>query len=647
MKASRVLLLAFLVLIMALSLTGGRDRSIDLANALFEAGQLRVLDAEESQNLERFITAVLVTAGAKPVFAINEPYRKGRLNLYIVEGSRARGAAIARGNAAYVASSDIVFVDSLYFDFGNNRTFAAAENDLTGRLLTTMRVHAFFVLTHELGHRQLGHSWNWRGWFSSEGSHAREIEADDFAVAVLKQLYATDDSRDKSGIPAPVSSLTGVFGEEMTPLQRISDHFSYSVALLADDIFDSPFPILTASGTHPAYITRLRALITRLKADAQKSADEEAVRSLALSEAVTAATYKLVSMQPVEIELDNPVQHAYLDAHYLYLVGNDGHPIHRLALSSMRRGFQHRVQLPAPQRTATVRYAWAGQEGEALLLLRDGLLRQIDVASGETRSERDLRGELGDNSCIKRFLPAPGGSGAAYFSFCRKGHPHALRIGADGSLNSSDLRQLAAEAHKVLRGADVPAERIEVIALERDASTQPTLIYVLGDEAYALTLKAAFEPVALKLLALTAAELPAAVSNGEVSGTPGAIISDADGQPYYVKGTPIFRDIGVYDAQTRSDKAIASVDLSPGVDETLMEQRLDVHSSFCIGQNRIILNLADNGAYLMDFAARSLLPLRRHGFKAMEQIGANSQGDWIYFRKYEKRILLFRSDGNE
>lgn len=647
MRVWRLLLLAMVLVLMAVLLSTGRDRSIDLANALVKAGHLRQIDREEARNLQQFLTASLETIGVEPALAINQPYRRGRLNLYIVEGRGAGDKGLARGNAAYVTSSDILFVDSLYFDFGRHATFADYADDLTSRVLTTLRVHAFFVLAHELGHRQLGHGRYWLSWFSRTASHAREIEADDFAVALLKQLYATDDSRRRAGIPAPISSLTDFFGKGMTPLQRISDHFSHSVALLADEIFDSPFPILTGSGTHPAFITRLRSVIARLKADAQISFDEAAMSSLTLSEAVTAATDQLISMEPVEIELDNPVQYAFLDAQNLNLVGNDGSPVRRIALSTLSKGTQYRVELPAPDHMASVRYAWAGQEGEALLLRRDGWMRRIAVASGETLGELDLRDELGDSSCVKRFLSASGSGTTAYFSYCRQGQPHAIRVNADGSFASMDLRLLAARGHALLRGASADTQRIVVKTLAYDAAARPTLVHALGDEAYSLTLTTSFEPVALKMLALAAADLPDAISNGEVSGTPGAILVDADGRPYFAQGTPVFRDIGIYDALTISDEAIAAVDLSPGIEEARLRQRLGIHSSYFIGRNRLILDFAENGSYLMDFTVPTLLPLRRNGFRKMEQIGANDLGDWIYFRKYEKRILLFKGDGNE
>lgn len=154
--------------------------------------------------------------------SINQRYKKGSLNLYIVKAADSDTApGVIRGNAAYVASSDIIFIESGYFDFGSNTVFARSNDNLTEKVISPLRVHAFFVLAHELAHRQI-HG----GWFEFSRileNPQREVEADEFAIKVLKELYATDESRKAAAVPEPTSELIGIEGD-VTPLQRIADH---------------------------------------------------------------------------------------------------------------------------------------------------------------------------------------------------------------------------------------------------------------------------------------------------------------------------------------------------------------------------------------------------------------------------------------
>ncbi|WP_210178864.1 hypothetical protein, partial [Ensifer sp. Root954] len=627
---------------MGFVLISGRDRTVDIANALTEKGQLRVLDADEEATLRRFLSALLSSEKAGAELAINQRYQAGRLNIYVVDAAAGEGSrVVSRGNAAYVSSSDILFVESSYFEIGDTKVFAQASDSLTEKVLSPLRVQAFFVLTHEIGHRQLRHGREWFGWEGQVRSYEREIEADDFAIAALKKLYVSSESRERAGIPEPISAS---FLEEPGPLERIADHLGYAVDFLSDEVFDNPFPILANSKTHPAFFGRMRSLLQRLRIDAEAERDEPALDRLRLAEAVAAASDYLLSLKPIEIEYSNSFQYAYLTNEGVVAVGNDGQPIADTPLSDLVPGQQYRKTLPAPQREATVRYAWPGATGETLVLRRNGRLERTDNKTGISRLVVDLIGKLGDNTCVKQFLLPPGPQQYALATSCIEGRLQVSLIANDGTIRTVPLHGLALAASKAAGYNSVTAEDLEIRGFDLGASGLPTLTYTDGNNVFFANLSASLEPSAARKLTLEPHDLPEPIIYHGARALPRAIFADPFGRAYYAFGAPIFRDISIFDAEAVSDKPVASVDLSPSVNEDRLNALLPIVSSFPIGQGRLIINLDREGAYLMDFVNKSLLPIRRSGFVALEQVVANDSGDWIYYRKYGNRILVFKGE---
>lgn len=627
---------------MGFVLISGRDRTVDIANTLTEKGQLRMLDADEEATLRRFLSALLSSEKAGVELAINQRYQAGRLNIYVVDAALGEGArVVSRGNAAYVSSSDILFIESAYFEIGDTKVFARASDSLTEKVLSPLRVQAFFVLAHEIGHRQLRHGREWLGWEGQARSYEREIEADDFAIAALKKLYVSSDSRERAGIPEPISTS---FLEEPGPLERIADHLGYAVDFLADEVFDNPFPILANSATHPAFFGRMRSLLQRLRIDAEAEQDEPALQQLRLAEAVAAASDYLLSLKPIEIEYSNSFQYAYLTAEKLVAVGNDGQPVADTALIDLAPGQQYRKTLPAPQREATVRYAWPGATGETLVLRRNGRLERTDNKTGISQLVVDLASKLGDNTCVKQFLLPPSPQQYALATSCVEGRPQVSMIATDGAIRTVPLHELAFAASKAAGHNAVDTEDFEIRGFDLGASGLPVLTYTDGNNVFFANLSGSLEPSAARKLTLEPHNLPEPIVYHGSRALPRAILADVSGRAFYAYGAPIFRDIAIFDAETISDKAVASVDLSPSVNEDRLNTLLPIASSFPIGRGRLIINLDREGAYLMDFATKSLLPIRRSGFDALEQVVANGNGDWIYYRKYGNRILVFKGE---
>lgn len=628
--------------LMVFLLFSGRDRSIDLANALIDSKKLRILSAEEERNLESFMTTFLASNFIDTPVAINERYKNGRINVYIVDAQSESGeTSVSKGNAAYVSSSDIIFIESSYFDFGDQKIFSTSDDTLTARVIAPLRVHAFFVLAHELGHRQLHRDGGWFEFSSQDRNHAREIEADDFAIAALKNLYAAANTRAAAGIPGPTSTLADVV-DDATPLERISDHFGHSVSFLSDDLFESPFPIMTSSGTHPAFFSRMRKLLERLSSDAKRAHEEEAFRKLTMFGRITAATDYLVASGPIEVEFNHSFQYAYLDNKDLFVVGNDKMPIIKIPLSKLERGKQYRFTTPTPQKFATVRYAWAGKEDETMVLHRSGHLSIIQVNTGKVISNWNLDAQLGDSSCVKQFILPPQPNPFAYATYCVTEAPHVSLIASDGSLINKALRELAADAQKASGLTDVLIDAIQIKSFDLDAGGRPTLIYAIGNQVLSTTLSDHLVPGKSRSLGISIESFPEAVSFQGVRVTPKAVLNDATGKPYYLIGSSIFRKIGVYDAEVISKTPFAHLDLSPSVLDDRWNENLNILSTFFINGNRLIINLGRSGAYLMDFNNKAIYPLLRNGFSAMEEIVSNTNGDWIYYRKYGRRIIIFK-----
>jgi hypothetical protein len=514
-----------------------------------------------------------------------------------------------------------------------------SNDELTEKIVAALRVQAYFVLAHEIGHRQLRHDREWFNWESQQRSYAREIEADDYAISAMKKLHASAATRAMAGIPDPISTS---FLEEPSPLERISDHLGYAVDFLADEIFDNPFPILSSSDTHPAFFGRMRALLQRLKLDAQAAEDMNALDRLRLAEAVALASDTLFSMKPTEIEYSNPFQYAYLTGDSVLVVGNDGAPIAAVSLGELIPGKLHKVSLPLPQREASVRYAWPATRGKTLVLRRNDRLERIENQTGQVSLVRDLNGVLGDNSCVKQFLLPPHPQRYALASHCIKGQQHVTIFSDEGSFRTVPLSELAIAASRAAGDHSVSISDIDIMGFDLTASGHPALVYATKRAVYFTNLSETLEPSASHKLALDLEEIPAPVTVQSAKVWQRTFFADEVGRPFFAYGTPIFRDIGIFDAEVRSDLPIATVDLSPSVDEDQMNAILPFVSTFPVGRGRIIINLGGEGAYLLDFGEKSLLPIRRSGFGTLEQVVANGNGYWIYYRKFGSRILVFR-----
>ncbi|MBB2962533.1 hypothetical protein [Methylobacterium sp. R2-1] len=594
---------------------------------------MRQLDPNETHALTSFIATLLRTEGSNDLVAVNQLHKPGRLNVYIVNSDKSTVAAIPKGNAAYVSSSDVIFIDASYFRLGSRNVLAVAENALDENVLAPLRVYAYFVLAHELGHRQLHRGW-WSALAHLRGS-SRELEADAFAIRVLQTLYSTETLRRAAHIPETVSTLSGFFGD-VTPLQRIVDHLSVAVSFLADELFDSPFPILSQTRDHPAFLGRFQSLLKGLGDAANAAGDEDAIRKMSVARSVLASTTYLLELRPSEIEFNNHFQYAYIDGSKLHVVGRDKQPILALDLAELQPGRQYRRVIQDMGGEPTARYSWPGRPGETITLRRDGRLVAIKGETGDVLSEVDLRSKLGDNSCVKQFILPPQPSDYAYATFCEAGRASVAIIGKDGSIRHRQIKDLVTESKSI--GFDIR------ILLPRtfdvDAAGRPMITFSVGGENYRLALSPELIPQTTVRMLLSGEGIWHTRRVGPAQLIEKATVSDAAGEAFFLTGSPIFRNVEMHSAEKADTEPPTSEKLGPSVGRG--PDTLPIAASYPIGDNRVIVNLVEGGAYLADFSKKRLSPIRRQSFGPGEQIAANIEGDWIYYRKYDRRVLVFK-----
>ena len=615
------------------------DRSVSLADRLYADGSLYGLKSEERTVLSAFLAALMARDGGDPAFAINEKYRRGKLNIFIVNEPWDGASGWTHGNAAYAAASDILFIDAAYFREGEELVFSNEGDPLFKDVLAALRVYAFFIIAHEVGHREqhlagglLPLSW-------TMSAPELERDADRRAMDALMTLYRDSSLVESGVIPPPVSSRT----ERLTPLHRLSDHMSYAVGFIADGFFEGPFPILSKSNTHPEFLLRLLVILDDLAAKAKTAGDDDAIRALDLARSISLATVSIIDLKPTEIEFDHPFQHAYLTVDSLVIIGNDGEPFTTIALSSLipqRQVFRTR---PKPQHAATVRYAWPIDDRHGMTLRRDGDLALINARTGETLERRSFGTHTGDNSCAKRFHRPAEPTGLIYVTYCKNGVRFAARWKSDMRTVERDLSVLAKDVGALLSGP-AAIDELDVVGFALNAASEP-MLYVANDEGvYAARLAPDLNLVEARTLAIEPGDVPPPRFYHHARIDRDVVFSDGKGRSRYLTNTGVFRRVTLHDAESKTRSTLAVVDLTPTTDLDRLLGIAPFREVHPVGQNRTIVNLEQNGVYLIDFPARQIKPLSRYSFSSREQVVANSKGDWILFRKYGSRILLFQRD---
>jgi hypothetical protein len=425
----RIATIGFVVAVLAVAATLGLtlpSRLVQYVDATIRQGRLYEITAEERSRLSLLLNEAKRIAGIDKPIAINEPYRRDCVNVYIVRTGLDPQGAIAQGNAAFSPRDDILLIDSSYFQVGDERALANSTSESTQALLSAWRVYTYFVLLHELGHRVYQQAIPW--WhFAGSTFHAdpaQETAADKFAIKTLLQLYELDQKRSESDarlMPAPASVFIDMSGEAVGPGCRLVDHLGTAFALLSEEVLDHAFPLLSASPTHPAFLERMLSILGQLGGLPDVRGNSDARRSLSLSKAVVSSAQNLMELGPTEVSFDNPVEYVLLDGESLYYFEFGFETPTQISVAQLKPKASLRVHnQQRPINPAAIQYAWINSDGSFSAYRRDASLN-VFRRNGERVSAVSLTGKLGDRSCVNEMLVPAMPTRYAYILSCEKG----------------------------------------------------------------------------------------------------------------------------------------------------------------------------------------------------------------------------------
>ena len=226
----------------------------------------------EDARVKEAIRAILQVLDTKIAFAINESPRRGRLDIYITMPDARHVTGVDFGNAAYDSVLDAIYIDRSFIDH-------AVYSDLCRRssfgilgcrdYFPSLDVMFAFVLSHELGHRQLHGVGS--GWLAHDHSREEirvlEAEADDFALGLLKASYLSgvsikqdsddvDTLTDAVGLRFPGEEDVGVNDQVWVDLVG-----SLTITMMLNSFLAAPYSPFYSDPAHPSFVTRAGGMI--------------------------------------------------------------------------------------------------------------------------------------------------------------------------------------------------------------------------------------------------------------------------------------------------------------------------------------------------------------------------------------------------
>ncbi len=628
------------------------SRLVQYVDANFRQGRLYDLNAEERFRLNLLLDEAKRMAAIDKPIAINEPYRRNRVNVYIVRTGLDPHGAIAQGNAAFSSRDDILLIDSSYFQVGNERVLMDSPSESTQALLSTWRVYTYFVLLHELGHRAYQNTLPW--WhIANSALHAdpaQETAADEFAIKTLLQLYELDQkqaARSVRVMPAPVSTFIDMSGEPVGPGCRLVDHLGTAFALLSEEVLDHAFPLLSAGPTHPAFLKRMVSILGQLGDLSDVRANSDARRSLSLNKAIVSSAQNLMDLHPTEISFDSPVEYVLLDGESLYYFEFGVDAPTQVSVAQLKPNaslYVHNQERPVKR--AQIQYAWMNSDGTFTAYRRDGTLT-VFRRNGEMVAQVSLAGKLGDRSCVNEMLVPAMPTRYAYILSCEKGALEA-RLFENGSLRSIVPLQHLGPKERASDGANVVQITIgyrgdvglylrdgkdtELIESNQDLSQRSTRRVSDAPDPFQDTFKGKRVPFKSYLYA------PAArASSGAVSG--------AAGRTYYFEGAALFKNLSLMRLDDGGSVTVGHYALSEGLDMERLHQVLPIREYRFISDSEVIVNLDETGTFLVNIDTGKIVPVSHQYFSRREQLIANTKGSWLLYRKYGTRVLYIPSGG--
>lgn len=621
------------------------SRLVRYVDKLVVGGRLYQLNPDERTQLCKVMENAARMGGIDKPISINEEFRSDHLNVYILRAKGSPEEAIAQGNAAFSLRDDILLIDGSYFLLGNEKVLAPNADLAAEKIFRTLRVYAYFVLLHELGHRSTRTSWKDLNYSSFHSDKDLERRADEFAIRTLLNLYEIDASSPQNVpkiMPGPVSVFIDFSGEKVGPGCRLADHLSHAFAFLSEAVLDNAFPLLSASTTHPAFLTRILEILKAVGELPDVQANEDARRTLSLTTGVVASAQNLMDRRPTEISFDSPIEYAFLDGDSLYYFETGAIAPQGIRLAQLKPNASLKVRNHQKKNNqAPIQYSWINADGNILIIRRNGDLSVTDK-SGKLISKTSLTGKLGDQSCVLEMLVPTVPTRFAYILYCEHGDLCAKIIDNGVLRNGVSLVSVASSLIP-----NTYPDPMQVIQMTTSFQNSVGLYAKSGNQIYLVEATSDLSP----LRAYKVVDAPPSV-NVDVDYRGRRLpfkvyLYGPHGKTYFFEGTGLFRNFSMRRVDDDTAVTVGHYAMLDRVDEPRMSEVLLIKDYRYISKSEAIVNLVDTGVYIVNFESGQILPISHHYFTNKEQLTANTAGDWLLYRKYGDRVLFFPHTGGK
>jgi hypothetical protein len=333
--------------------SSGNRRSLAIDSAL-KKGTIGSLSPERLGWFTSVANSIATASGITAPIAINQPWRRGSLNIYTTTPPASSISHCDRGNAVYDRELDAIFVDTALFDTSDFQTFlssTAYANVVSLSDLPFLRTYLQFLILHEVGHRQLHMSIGIIFDSGRPAAAAREREADDFAFEKLTAAYETGPGGASAGKAG--ADLFDLNLADLIPRDKVSaDLAAMAVGMNLSFLFiTNPFAPFYQDEAHPTFLARSRSLLH--SALAHSPAGDPLVNLLQTVDQLLAREESALRNDITEVLFDNPIADVTFDGHGI-----------RATSVQFTKTYMVPLRDPAPRRTGAnnlnFRSVWAG-----------------------------------------------------------------------------------------------------------------------------------------------------------------------------------------------------------------------------------------------------------------------------------------------
>jgi len=293
-------------------------------------GTIGKLQSDESESLMRQLMWLADAAGITDEIALNQPFHKGRLNIYTTTPAAYNVAYCATRNALYDAELDAVFIDEGIFKADDYRSLLEASPYASMMSLNDLpfqKVYLRFIILHELGHRQLhrnsGHFLDLIRPGHSTTLLRFEAEADQFAIDKLQIAYQRDLQAGGSLIGQGMSHLLEQSDKETSPADRVWIDLVGMVTLMnAFNLFlPNPYAPFYEDRAHLTFLDRATGLINQ--ALNNQGLNQELRASFALLRRHLERQHEMLEAPLIEVLAPVPIGSVNFDGQGLVIGAND------------------------------------------------------------------------------------------------------------------------------------------------------------------------------------------------------------------------------------------------------------------------------------------------------------------------------------